>query len=99
MSSNDIAPYMDSPSFHEAMGHFQVGRWDEGFVKLGEVEKKFPMETNLRAIRQEMEVRAQISAYEIVENKHNQLQNAKKYMIRTIMILVVLGIAFIAILT
>ena len=48
---------MDSPSFHEAMGHFRVGRWEEGFLKLAEVEKKFPMETDLRTIRQEMEIR------------------------------------------
>ena len=58
MSSNDTGSYLDSPDFQEAMGHFRVGRWQEGLLKLADVEKAFPAETDLRAIRQEMEVRA-----------------------------------------
>jgi tetratricopeptide (TPR) repeat protein len=99
MDSKGTASYMDSPIFHEAMGHFQVGKWEEGFVKLGEVEKNFPMETNLRAVRQEMEVRSHVSAYEVVENKHNRAHNVRKYGIRTLITLVVLGIAIAAIVT
>lgn len=99
MSSMDAATYLDSPSFHEAMGHFQVGRWEDGFSKLGEVEKAFPMETNLRTIRQEMEVRSRISGYEAIENKHNQVRIMSKYGRRIFVILVFIGIAYAAILT
>jgi hypothetical protein len=48
------------------MNFFRVGKWEEGFTKLGEVEGKFPMEPELRGIRQEMELRARISDYEVV---------------------------------
>jgi tetratricopeptide (TPR) repeat protein len=99
MNSNDTVTYIDSPSFHEAMGHFQVGRWEEGFIKLGEVEKNFPLEANLRTIRQEMEVRSHVSVYEIVENKHNRARNLMKYGLRTFITLVILAIASVGILT
>ena len=65
--------------FHEAMGHFRVGRWQEGLLKLADVEKAFPTETDLRAIRQEMEVRARISEYEVEENKHNKMLKLRNY--------------------
>jgi tetratricopeptide (TPR) repeat protein len=91
MSSNEIVTYMDSPSFHEAMGHFQVGRWEEGFLKLGEVEKDFPLEANLRALHQEIEVRSHISGYEIEENKHLKRHNLVKYGLQLLMVLLIIS--------
>ncbi|OGN93472.1 MAG: hypothetical protein A2Z71_04435 [Chloroflexi bacterium RBG_13_50_21] len=99
MSSKEIGSYMDSPTFHEAMGHFRVGRWEEGLLKLGKVEKDFPMATDLRGIRQEMEVRARISDYEVDENKHNRAQNFRKVTTRILLSLVILFGAFAAIIT
>ena len=99
MSSIDKETYMDTPSFHEAMGHFQVGRWEQGFSKLGELEKDYPMETNLRTLRQEMEVRSRITGYEVEEKKNNRSRNVRKYGIRSFLTLVFLGIAFAALFT
>jgi tetratricopeptide (TPR) repeat protein len=99
MSAIKTESFKDSPSFHEAMGHFRVGRWIEGFLKLADVEKNFPTEPDLRAIRQEMEVRSRISDYEVEENKHNRMRNLRKYSIRTVMTVAFLFIAFAAIYT
>ena len=99
MSAIKTESFMDSPSFHEAMGHFRVGRWIEGFLKLADVEKNFPTEPDLRAIRQEMEVRSRISDYEVEENKHNRMRNLRKYSLRTVMTVAFLFIAFAAIYT
>ena len=78
MSSNDSETYIKSPAFQEAMDHFRVGRWDAGFLKLIEVEKNYPMEANLRALHQEMEVRSRVTLYEIEENKKQHLQHNTK---------------------
>jgi tetratricopeptide (TPR) repeat protein len=90
---------MDDPSFHEAMGHFRVGKWKEGFIKLAEVEKKFTTETDLRAIRQEMEVRARVSEYEVVENRNNRMRKLRNYGMRLTLVVVVVAVAVIAITT
>ncbi len=90
---------MDDPSFHEAMGHFRIGKWEEGFLKLAEVEKKFPTETDLRTIRQEMEVRARISEYEVVENNNNRKRKLKTYAMRLTVMVVVIAVAIFAIAT
>ncbi len=99
MSAIKSESFMDSPSFHEAMGHFRIGRWIEGFLKLADVEKNFPTEPGLKAIRQEMEVRSRISDYEVEENKHNRMLNLRKYGLRTVMTAAFLFIAFAAIYT
>lgn len=99
MISEETVTYMNSPLFHEAMGHFRVGKWEEGFEKLSEVEKKYPMETELRTIRQEMEVRSRITAYELEENKLTKTRNFRKYALRAITIVLVVGLAFAALFT
>ncbi|MFZ2098358.1 MAG: LysM peptidoglycan-binding domain-containing protein [Anaerolineales bacterium] len=92
MSLNETESYMNSPLFKEAMGYFWIGKWNEGLDKLGEVEKKFPIEPELRAIRLEMEVRSHISDYEIEENRKKRRQNLLKNGVRLLLALVVIFI-------
>jgi tetratricopeptide (TPR) repeat protein len=99
MNLNETGSYMDSPLFKEAMGHFWVGKWNEGFLKLAEVEKKFPMQPDLRTLRQEMEVRSHISEYEIEENRQNRLHNLAKNSLRFFLTLLMVVVVFFAIST
>ncbi len=87
--------YIESPIFKEAMGYFWVGKWSEGFTKLAEVEKKFPMESELRSVRQMMEVRSRISEYEAEENRRRRLQNLTRNTMR-IVLAVVLVVVIVA---
>ena len=91
--------YLKSPLFQDAMDHFRVGKWAEGFTKLGEVEKNHPMEPDLRALRQEMEVRSRITEYEIEENKRQRVQQLRKYGARFFLALGLLVGVFFAIST
>ncbi|NJD60430.1 MAG: LysM peptidoglycan-binding domain-containing protein [Anaerolineae bacterium] len=95
MSPNDNGSFKDSPAFQEAMGHFRVGRWEEGLLKLAEVEKTFPTATELRGLRQEMEIRARISEYEAEENKHNRGNKIKTFTVRfflgTVIVILLVG--------
>ncbi|OGO28555.1 MAG: hypothetical protein A2136_06655 [Chloroflexi bacterium RBG_16_54_11] len=99
MIVNETESYLTSPLFKEAMDHFHLGKWDEGFTKLNEVQKVHPMESGLRSLRQEMEIRARIGEYEIEENKRRKLHQSVRYTLRFVTVLVVLVIAAYAILT
>ncbi len=85
MSPSETGSYIDAPLFKEAMGYFWVGKWSEGFVKLAEVEKNFPMESELRSLRQMMEVRSRISEYEVDENKRRRAQNLTRNITRILL--------------
>jgi tetratricopeptide (TPR) repeat protein len=90
MSSKESGSYIESPVFKEAMGYFWVGKWNEGFVKLADVEKKYPMESELRTLRQMMEVRSRISDYESEEIKQKRIKRLTKNIIRIILTIVIL---------
>ena len=99
MSFNVNETYLKFPPFHEAMSNFQVGKWEDGFAKLAEVEQTFPTEPEVRAIRQEMEVRSRINEYEVEENKHQKRQQVTKTGIRVLAIFVIVIFGFLAIST
>jgi len=99
MSVIDTGSFTESPLFKEAMGYFWVGKWSEGFVKLAEVEKKFPMESELRALRQMMEVRSRINEYEAEEISRKKLQNLTRNGIRALLTFVVVVVAIVGLAT
>src|SRR4030042_1256660 len=99
MSFNVNETYLKFQPFHEAMSNFQVGKWEDGFAKLAEVEQTFPTEPEVRAIRQEMEVRSRINEYEVEENKHQKRQQTTKTGFRILAIFVIVIIGFLAIST
>jgi len=99
MSSNETGSYMESPAFNEAMAYFRVGRWEEGFSKLDEVEKNFPTSPDLRALRQEMGIRSRISVYEVEENKQKKRHNLVKYGLGLLMSLLLIGSTIFGIMT
>jgi tetratricopeptide (TPR) repeat protein len=99
MGFNVNVPYLKFPPFQEAMGNFQVGKWEEGFAKLAEVERNYPTEPEVRALRQEMEVRSRINEYEVEEDKRRKRQKATRTGFRVFAIIVIAIIGFLAITT
>ncbi len=92
MNFNDANSYVESPLFKEAMGFFWVGKWSEGFVKLAEVEKNYPMDSDLRTLRQMMEVRSRITEYEVEEQKRQKIKNLTRTVTRVLLVLVLIGV-------
>jgi tetratricopeptide (TPR) repeat protein len=90
MSSYESGSYIESPLFKEAMGYFWVGKWREGFVKLAEIEKRYPMESDLRTLRQMMDVRSRISEYEVEEIKRNRILHLAKTALRIFLSVVII---------
>jgi tetratricopeptide (TPR) repeat protein len=90
MSPSESGSYVETPLFKEAMGYFWVGKWSEGFSKLAEVEKNYPMESELRSLRQMMEVRSRISEYEIEENRRQRAQKLTRNLLRILLVGVII---------
>src|SRR4030066_21903 len=71
MADSETESYYQSSLFREAMKHFQTGQWEDGLSRLAEVEKKYPLDLELRTLRQEMQVRARVEDYEVEDAKHD----------------------------
>jgi tetratricopeptide (TPR) repeat protein len=81
--------YKNYPAYQQALSDLQVGKWAEGLTGLAEVEKKYPLETELRALRQEMQVRARIDDYEIEEVKAAKTRRLQRIVIRVGLLLLI----------
>jgi tetratricopeptide (TPR) repeat protein len=76
MSEMNTDTYFKDPVFQQAMRHLQAGEWSTGLKGLNSLTKKYPHDPELRAMRQEMHLRARIDQYEkedIQEHKKIQL--------------------------
>ena len=82
MVNGETESYYQSPLFREAMNHFQTGQWEEGLNRLAEVEKKYPLNLELRTLRQEMQVRSRMEEYEIEDDKRAMRKKVMYYLTR-----------------
>ena len=71
MTTNETETYYQTALFREAMQNFQAGKWEEGLSVLAEVEKRFPLDVELRTLRQEMQVRARVETYEVEDQQRD----------------------------
>mgnify|MGYP001765422975 CR=1 FL=1 len=76
MADSETESYYQSPLFREAMKLFQSGQWEDGLNRLAEVEKKYPLNLELRTLRQEMQVRARVEEYEVEDAKRTGRKKA-----------------------
>ncbi len=99
MVSNIQDTYTNFPPYQQALKDFQAGNWQAGLAGLAEVEKKFPLETELRALRQEMQVRARIDDYEIDERKADNRRKFRRITLRVLLVFLIVVLLFVAIAT
>ena len=69
MQNSQSENYLKAPQFREAMENFQFGEWQKGLVQLNELMERYPFDLDLRALNQEMQLRARIDSEEIKENQ------------------------------
>jgi tetratricopeptide (TPR) repeat protein len=80
--------YLKSSQFKEAMENFQFGEWQKGLVQLNELMERYPFDLELRALNQEMQLRARIDNDEVKENQQEVVNKLTFYGIRVGLILV-----------
>ncbi len=95
MADGEIETYYQSPLFQEAMRYFQSGGWEDGLNRLAEVEKQYPLNVELRSLRQEMQVRSHIDLVEKADARVALRKQIFSYGSRiAVLLLVVLAVAW-----
>ena len=62
-----LEAYQEDGQYQEMLAHFQRGEWREGLMLLNQLIEKYPLEHDLRSLRQEMQLRAAMDSYEKTE--------------------------------
>lgn len=99
MVNDETVPYYQSPLFREAMKHFQTGQWQDGLNQLTEVEKNYPLNLELRSLRQEMQVRSRMDEYEREDAKHTSRKSILVYLARIMAGVLLIAVVYIGIST
>jgi len=94
MTVNQAESYLDHPMFQQAMGNMQKGEWDSGINQIEKLMKSYPLEPDLRSLRQEMIIRAKVDKDEKVDVSQNRKRRFRNLTIRlaVIAILVILAV-------
>ena len=94
MAVNQADSYIDHPMFGEAMGSLQRGDWDSGLNQIEKLMQTFPLEPDLRALRQEMMLRAKVDTDERTDKASARKRRFRDLSIRfaVIAVLVILAI-------
>jgi tetratricopeptide (TPR) repeat protein len=81
MTVNQAESYLDHPMFQKAMQNMQNGDWESGLGEIESLMQSYPLEPELRSLRQEMMLRAKVDADERVD-----VSQARKVRIRNLLI-------------
>jgi tetratricopeptide (TPR) repeat protein len=86
--------FQEDPEYQQMMVDFQGGNWKNGLLKLNGLIQQYPLEQDLRKLRQEMQVKASVSAYEVNETRSAKRQRLTKLAIRIGIAVVIIGAIF-----
>ena len=94
MAQNQAESYLDHPMFRTAMASMQNGDWESGINQIEKVMESYPLEPELRSLRQEMIIRAKVDADEKADNSASRKRRFRNLAIRgsVIAILAILAI-------
>jgi len=86
MTSETVSVYKRDPDFKTAMDLLQQGKWQNGLAKLDSLIEAYPLEQDLRALKQDMLIRARIDNE---EEDYNQRQRMRKVLRATVIVLAI----------
>ncbi len=94
MAVNQAESYLDHPMFRTAMASMQKGDWESGINQIEKVMQSYPLEPELRSLRQEMIIRAKVDNDEKTDQAAARKKRFRNLAIRgsVIAILIILAI-------
>ena len=81
MTVNQAESYLDHPLFHKAMQDMQNGEWESGLGEIENLMQSYPLEPELRSLRQEMILRAKVDT-----DERKDVSQARKARFRSLFI-------------
>jgi tetratricopeptide (TPR) repeat protein len=95
MSVNYSEPHMNDPLFNSALKFLQQGDWDKGLVQLDQLILQYPLDHKLRAIRQEMQMRARMDQDEVqdltIERRRRFTRFATRFWVLVLVVLLIVA--------
>ena len=92
MAVADTEIYLQDDLYKQMMTYFQSGDWRAGLLMLNQLIDKYPLEHDLRSMRQEYQLRAAIDSQEQADQKQIRRQKTGKGLVRGLGILGVVAI-------
>lgn len=94
MTVNQAESYLDHPLFHKAMQYMQNGEWESGIGEIENLMQSYPLEPELRSLRQEMILRAKVDTDERKDVSQARKARFRSLFIRisVIVILIILAV-------
>jgi tetratricopeptide (TPR) repeat protein len=92
MSAELAQSFLDHPLYGLAMTHFQQGHWKAGLVEVNRLVKLYPLEQELRSLRQDLKLRARIDHSEPKDRRIESRQKLRKRALRLVGGLIVISL-------
>jgi len=92
MSAQSVDAYFNDPTYQSAIKHLQLGEWEAGLNELDQLVTNYPLSHQLRTLRQEMKLRAQIDDEELEDHGEARKRLRKIWGLRILALVVVLGL-------
>ena len=94
MTVNQAESYLDHPMFQQAMLSMQKGDWASGLNQIEKLMQSFPLDQNLRSLRQEMIIRSRVDSDEQTDISQARKKRFRNLTLRiaVIAVLVILAI-------
>ncbi|HEX9027630.1 MAG TPA: hypothetical protein VF823_00565, partial [Anaerolineales bacterium] len=87
------------PLYRSALQHFQQGEWEAGLDELNKLAESFPLDHELRQLRQEMLLRSRIDQDERADHKATRSRRLATNLVRIGLIVVFIGLVFVSVRT
>jgi tetratricopeptide (TPR) repeat protein len=84
MTDTEFESYHDDPDYQSALNHFQEGDWERGLSELDRLIKQYPLEDELRALRQEMAMRAEVDRSEGADRRSLAMKRFTRIGVRVV---------------
>ncbi len=93
MNVNQADSYLDNPQFRQAMESMQKGEWESGLSQIETLMQAYPLESDLRSLRQEMILRAKVDTDEKVAKSYARRRRSRDLIVRAAVVSVLVIIA------
>ena len=93
MIANQAESYLDNPQFRQAMESMQKGEWESGLSQIETLMQAYPLESDLRSLRQEMILRAKVDVDEKVAKSYARRRRSRDLIVRAAVVSVLVIIA------
>jgi len=94
MSVNTMDTPFGDPRYKSAMAYLQGGKWEAGLAELDKLVESYPLDRELRSLRQEMQLRARIDEDERQDTSAKRRRRFMTLTFRLVLIVVLIGLVY-----